>query len=107
VPERVLNRFFVTLILHDLWNEKSVFEVSEKYQINRGIVQNLMTGSATFASNVVNFCEGLAEFWTFAHLIKGMSQRLSHCCVRELLPLMELPAVQQVKCCQFIFDGGN
>ncbi|KAH0813157.1 hypothetical protein GEV33_009636 [Tenebrio molitor] len=105
VPERVLNRFFVTLILHDLWNEKSVFEVSEKYQINRGIVQNLMTGSATFASNVVNFCEGLAEFWTFAHLIKGMSQRLSHCCVRELLPLMELPAVQQRRAKQ-LYNAG-
>lgn len=64
--------------------------------MSRGIVQSLMTVSATFASSVVNFCEQLEEFWAFSHLLKGMSQRLSHCCVRELLPLMELPAVKQV-----------
>lgn len=55
-----------------------------------------MTIAATFASNVVNFCDQLEEFWAYSHLLKGMSQRLSHCCVRELLPLMELPAVKQV-----------
>ncbi|RZC43124.1 helicase POLQ-like [Asbolus verrucosus] len=105
VPERVLNRFYLTLMLHDLWNEKSVFAVSEKFQVNRGVVQNLMTNAATFASNVVYFCEGLEEFWTFAYLIKGMSQRLSHCCVRELLPLMELPAVKQSRAKQLYKAG--
>lgn len=90
-------------MLYDLWNEKPVFEVSEKFQVNRGIVQHLMTGAATFASNVVHFCEGLEEFWTFAHLLNGMCQRLSHCCVKELLPLMELPAVKQVIINSFIY----
>lgn len=55
-----------------------------------------MTTSATFASNIVYFCEELEEFWPFAHLLKGMSERLSHCSTRELAPLMELPAVKQV-----------
>lgn len=92
-------------MLYDLWNEKPVFEVSEKFQINRGIVQNLITSAATFASNVVHFCEELEEFWTFASLLKGMNQRLSHCCVRELLPLMELPAVKQSRARQ-LFNAG-
>ncbi|KAJ8931770.1 hypothetical protein NQ314_015302 [Rhamnusium bicolor] len=105
VPERVINRFYVTLMLYDLWNEMPVFEVSEKYQISRGIVQNLMTISATFASNVVNFCEQLEEFWAYAHLLKGMGQRLSHCCVKELAPLMELPAVKQSRAKQ-LFNAG-
>lgn len=55
-----------------------------------------MVSAATFASNVVMFCEELEEFWAFSYLLKGMSQRLSHCCVKELSPLMELPAVKQV-----------
>ncbi|XP_063926128.1 helicase POLQ-like isoform X2 [Zophobas morio] len=105
VSERILNRFYLTLMLYDLWNEKPVFEVSEKFQINRGIVQNLITSAATFASNVVHFCEELEEFWTFASLLKGMNQRLSHCCVRELLPLMELPAVKQSRARQ-LFNAG-
>lgn len=65
-------------------------------QVDRGVVQNLMTSAASFACNVVYFCEELQDFWAFADLLKGMSQRLSHCCVKELTPLMELPAVKQV-----------
>ncbi|XP_066141464.1 helicase POLQ-like [Euwallacea fornicatus] len=105
IPEKILNRFYVTLMLYDLWNEMPVFRVSEKYQINRGIVQNLMTNSATFASNVVNFCEQLEEFWAFSHLLKGMSQRLSHCCIKELAQLMELPAVKQSRAKQLYVAG--
>nr|CAI5857119.1 unnamed protein product [Callosobruchus analis] len=105
VPERVINRFYVTLMLYDLWNEMPVFQVSEKYQITRGIVQNLMTVAATFATNVVNFCEELEEFWPYAYLLKGMGQRLSHCCVKELLPLMDLPAVKQSRARQ-LYNAG-
>ncbi|KAJ8984879.1 hypothetical protein NQ317_002719 [Molorchus minor] len=105
ISERVLNRFYVTLMLYDLWNEMPVFQVSEKYQISRGIVQNLMMISATFASNVVNFCEQLEEFWAYAYLLKGMSQRLAHCCVKELQQLMELPAVKQSRAKQ-LYNAG-
>nr|XP_023023772.1 helicase POLQ-like [Leptinotarsa decemlineata] len=34
VPERVINRFYVTLMIYDLWNEMPVFKVSEKYQVS-------------------------------------------------------------------------
>ncbi|XP_030762470.1 helicase POLQ-like [Sitophilus oryzae] len=105
IPERVLNRFYVTLILYDLWKESPVFKVSNKFQIHRGIVQNLMTTSATFASNVVNFCDQLEEFWSFSYLLKGLSQRLSHCCVKELLPLMDLPSVKQTRAKQ-LYNAG-
>lgn len=55
-----------------------------------------MVSAATFASNVMRFCEELDEFWAFTDLLKGMSQRLQHCSSRELLPLMDLPSVKQV-----------
>lgn len=83
-------------MLHDLWNEVSLHFVADKYQVERGHIQNLMTSAATFASNVVSFCTEMEEFWAFTHLLKGISQRLQHCCRRELIPLMELPAVKQV-----------
>uniref|UniRef100_A0A1Y1LMT2 Helicase POLQ-like n=1 Tax=Photinus pyralis TaxID=7054 RepID=A0A1Y1LMT2_PHOPY len=105
VSEAVLHRFYMSLMLYELWNETSVLDVSEKYQVNRGIVQNLMTNAATFSSNVVNFCEQLDELWAFVFLLKGMSQRLSHCCGRDILPLMELPAVKQGRAKQ-LYNAG-
>ncbi|KAK9884457.1 hypothetical protein WA026_007300 [Henosepilachna vigintioctopunctata] len=105
VPLRVLNRFYLTLILYDLWNEMPIYEAGEKYRVDRGLVQNLMQSSASFSSNVVNFCKELEEFWPFAHLLKGMSLRLSHCCTRELMPLMELPAVKQNRAKQ-LYNAG-
>ncbi|KAL3278268.1 hypothetical protein HHI36_013603 [Cryptolaemus montrouzieri] len=105
VPERVLNRFFLTLILYDLWNEMPIFDAAQKYRVDRGLVQTLMQSSASFSSNVVNFCQELEEFWPFAHLLKGMCLRLSHCCTRELMPLMELPAVKQSRAKQ-LYNAG-
>ncbi|KAK5650132.1 hypothetical protein RI129_001161 [Pyrocoelia pectoralis] len=105
VSTSVLNRFYMSLMLYELWNETSVLDVSEKYQVSRGIVQTLMTNAATFASNVVNFCEQIDDLWAFVYLLKGMSQRLSHCCCRDILPLMELPAVKQGRAKQ-LFNAG-
>lgn len=34
IPDSVFNRFYVTLMLYDLWNEIPVFEVSQKYQVS-------------------------------------------------------------------------
>lgn len=55
--ERVLRRFYLTLMLYDLWNQRSVWDVANEYQVPRGIVQNLMTSAAAFSSCVLRFCE--------------------------------------------------
>lgn len=91
---RILKRFFVTLMLYELWNGKSVFEISNAYKVNRGLVQNLMSAAATQASSIFRFCEELEEFWAFKELLEKFSKRLSYCCTNELLPLMELPSVK-------------
>lgn len=64
-----------------------------------------MTSSSSFASNVVNFCSELEEFWAFAYLLRGMTERLQHCCVREILPLMDLPSVKQSRAKQ-LYNAG-
>ncbi|CAG2061041.1 unnamed protein product [Timema podura] len=93
---RVIKRFYLTLMLSELWQQESVWKVSVKYHVTRGFVQNLMSSSAAFAACVMRFCEELEEFWAFKDLLVNFSQRLSHCCTQELLPLMELPAVKRV-----------
>ncbi|KAK7867975.1 hypothetical protein R5R35_014759 [Gryllus longicercus] len=94
VEERVVHRFYITLILNDLWNQSDVWQVAKKYNIPRGTVQTLMTASATFASCVLHFCEELKEFWAFKELLGDLTRRLSHCCSADLVQLMELPAVK-------------
>ncbi|GJQ83211.1 hypothetical protein Trydic_g18235 [Trypoxylus dichotomus] len=105
ISDRVLNRFYVALMLYDLWNEVSIYQVAEKFEQQRGFVQSLMTSTASFASNVVNFCSELEEFWSFAYLLRGMSERLQHCCVKYLLPLMDLPSVKQTRARQ-LYNAG-
>ncbi|KAL3864360.1 hypothetical protein ACJMK2_006050 [Sinanodonta woodiana] len=61
LDEFVVNRFYLTLMLYDLWRQKSVWEVADKFQMPRGFIQNLLTGTASFAACVLHFCEGRAK----------------------------------------------
>lgn len=103
--ERVLHRFYLTLMLYDLWNQRSVWDVANDYEVPRGVVQNLMTSAAAFSCCVLRFCEELKEFWAFKDLLVNFTQQLSHCCTAELLPLMDLPAVKRGRARQLYKAG--
>lgn len=92
----ILKRFYITLMLNDLWNDMPVPEVASKYRIDRGIVQTLMRNAATNSASILRFCEEINELWAFKELLSVLTRRLSHCCAAELLPLMELPSVKLV-----------
>nr|XP_012145725.1 PREDICTED: helicase POLQ-like isoform X2 [Megachile rotundata] len=94
VEPRVVQRFYVTLILYDLWCQHAVYTIAEKYQVNRGTVQNLLSAVSTFAFSVVRFCQELDEFWAFKDLLDAFSKKLSYCCPLELEALMDLPLVK-------------
>lgn len=94
--ERIVNKFFLTLILYDLWQSKPVSDIAVSFQVNRGLVQNLMGSAAINASCILKFCEELEEFWAYVELLKNFTQRLSYCCTNELIPLMQLPCVKLV-----------
>ncbi|CAG5134672.1 unnamed protein product, partial [Candidula unifasciata] len=55
--ERAVNRFYVTLMLWDLYNQKSIWEVADRFSQPRGFVQNLLSQSVAFASSVFHFCQ--------------------------------------------------
>jgi POLQ-like helicase len=92
----ILKRFYVALILYDLWNGKDVFSVSKKFNVNRGIVHKLMYAASSQAYSIFKFCEVFEEFWIFKEIMEQFSKRLAYCCSTELLPLMELPNVKIV-----------
>ncbi|XP_034193308.2 mutagen-sensitive 301 [Osmia lignaria lignaria] len=94
VEPRVVQRFYVTLILYELWTQHEVYAIAEKFQVNRGVVQNLLNAVSSFAFSVVRFCQELNEFWAFQDLLNTFSKKLSYCCPSELEALMDLPSVK-------------
>ncbi|KAJ0179106.1 hypothetical protein K1T71_004818 [Dendrolimus kikuchii] len=105
VPEKVLCRFYLALMLHDLWKQVPFHVVAEKYLISRGTVQSVMTSAASFASCAHKFCEDMEEFWPFRCLFGELAVRLQHCAAPELQQLMQLPAVKKARALQLMRAG--
>lgn len=74
----------------------STHQISVKYEIDRGIIQNLLNAAASFAVSVVRFCQELEEFWIFVDLLNTFSKKLTFCCASELEHIMGLPFVKYV-----------
>ncbi|XP_037030980.1 helicase POLQ-like [Bradysia coprophila] len=102
---RPVHRFFLTLILHELWQQKPIHQVADMFHVNRGVVQNLATAAASYSSSVIRFCEELEEFWACKVLLGAMVKQLSYCCTVELLPLMDLPCVRIGRARQLYSNG--
>lgn len=90
----IYKRFYVAMMLFELWSECDVFDVAKRYKVDRGIVSKLMSSASTEAYSIFKFCEVFDEFWVFKEILENFSKRLQHCCSLELLPLMELPNVK-------------
>uniref|UniRef100_A0A182W955 Helicase POLQ-like n=1 Tax=Anopheles minimus TaxID=112268 RepID=A0A182W955_9DIPT len=87
-------RFIRLLIVHDLWQQTALQDVAQRYHVNAGSLQTLMTSTAGTAYSLLRMCEEIPELWAFKHLLTGMTERLTHYCKLELLPLLELPSVK-------------
>ncbi|NXB89399.1 HELQ Helicase, partial [Vidua chalybeata] len=59
VDNAVVNRFYLTFVLYTLLKETNIWSVSEKFNLSRGYVQNLLNSAASFASCLLHFCEVL------------------------------------------------
>lgn len=103
--QRVVFRFFVTLQLHELWQQKAVHEVADTFGVQRGSVQTLTVAAASYANGVLKLCEELDEFWAMRELLKQLTKRLGYCCTAELVPLMELPCVKVARAKQLFAAG--
>jgi POLQ-like helicase len=96
----LMKRFFVALMLLELWNGKDIYEVARKFKVNRGVAFTLMSSASSRAYTLFKFCEMYEEFWVFQGFLENFSKRLAYCCSAELLPLMDLPAVKIVSLCR-------
>lgn len=102
--ELKLNRLYKVLILQDIINLAPLPSVALKYNIERGMLQNLISQSTAAASAVVRLCEQVEEFWCFKPLFERISAKMDRCGTVELEPLLNLPAVKIVsQYCNFYF----
>ncbi|XP_075717258.1 helicase POLQ-like [Rhinoderma darwinii] len=103
--ERVVNRLYLSFILHALMKELDIWTVSTKFNMPRGFVQNLLSSSASFCSCILRFCEELDEFWAYKALLLDVTKKLSYCVKSELIPLMEVAGVLEARARQ-LYNAG-
>ncbi|KAM9142557.1 helicase POLQ-like isoform 1-T1 [Pangshura tecta] len=101
----VINRLYLSFVLYALLKETNIWNVSEKFNMSRGYVQNLLNSAASFSSCVLHFCEELEEFWVYKALLTELTKRLTYCVKAELIPLMEVAGVLESRAKQ-LYDSG-
>ena len=57
VDDFVIRRFYLTLVIYELWKQRTVWDVADAFQQSRGFIQNLLSSAASFASCVFHFCQ--------------------------------------------------
>ncbi|XP_051026262.1 helicase POLQ-like isoform X1 [Acomys russatus] len=105
VDKNIVNRLYLSFVLYSLLKETSVWSVSEKFNMPRGHIQNLLTGAASFSSCVLHFCEELEEFWVYRALLVELTKKLTYCVKAELIPLMEVTGVLEGRAKQ-LYNAG-
>ncbi|XP_012860308.1 helicase POLQ-like isoform X1 [Echinops telfairi] len=105
VDKDIVNRLYLSFILYTLLKETNVWSVSDKFNMPRGYIQNLLTGAASFSSCVLHFCEELEEFWVYEALLVELTKKLTYCVKAELIPLMEVTGVLEGRAKQLYSAG--
>ncbi|XP_061206956.1 helicase POLQ-like isoform X1 [Neopsephotus bourkii] len=105
VDSAVVNRLYLSFVLYALLKETDIWSVSEKFNMSRGYVQNLLNSAASFASCVLRFCEELKEFWVYKALLTELIKQLTYCVKTELIPLMEVAGVLEARAKQ-LYNAG-
>ncbi|XP_059061206.1 helicase POLQ-like [Achroia grisella] len=105
VPERVLCRFYLALMLHDLWKQVPFHVVAEKYVIPRGTVQSVVSSATALSSSAARFSAALQPLWAWAALFAELCPRLQHCAAPQLQRLLQLPAVKKARALQLMRAG--
>lgn len=103
---RIIARFYITLILRDLYNGSTLWDMAETYGCSRGDLQNLFSCSSRFAISLNTFMgEWDAEFCEISKSLESLSHELHTCRIKEIIPLLELPAVANGRA-HLLFQGG-
>ncbi|KAJ8339113.1 hypothetical protein SKAU_G00358990 [Synaphobranchus kaupii] len=101
----VVNRLYLAMVLFSLLKETDLWSVSDRFQLPRGFIQNLLNSASAFSSCVLHFTEELEEFWAYKALLTELTRRLTYCVQPELIPLMEVAGVLESRAKQLYSSG--
>uniref|UniRef100_A0A3Q1B7A7 Helicase C-terminal domain-containing protein n=1 Tax=Amphiprion ocellaris TaxID=80972 RepID=A0A3Q1B7A7_AMPOC len=103
--QTVVTRMYLALVLFWVLKEADLWSVSERFRLNRGFVQTLLSSSSAFCSAVLLFTQELEELWPYRALLTELTRRLSYCVKAELIPLMEVAGVMESRAKQ-LYNAG-
>ncbi|KAI6711803.1 hypothetical protein JHW43_005679 [Diplocarpon mali] len=87
------SRFYTALQLRDLCNEMPIYAVARKYDIPRGVVQNLAQTCQGFAAGMIKFCERM-DWGALGAVLDHFSDRLRAGAKSDLLALAQVTYVK-------------
>ncbi len=96
-------RFYLTLVLYNLWRQKTIWQVAVKFQLPRGVVQSLLTAATAFASCVLHFCQVRSHTHTHTHTHTAVAPLLSGS--YERVRSLAGPAVVRFHKCKEVFSS--
>ncbi|CAF4266300.1 unnamed protein product [Rotaria sp. Silwood2] len=123
VSKETMLRFYIAMILYDLFKNKSFYDVAKFWDQSRGVIQNLYSQAASFATSILYFSKSYDEFWPYHQLCKLcliiidrtfyfhkfevpiFIQRLTFCTSLEILPIMEIPGIKRGRALQLVRAG--
>lgn len=98
---RIYRRFYAALQLRDLCNEMPIYAVARKYDLPRGIVQNLAQTCHGFAAGMIKFAERM-NWGALSAVLDHFSDRLKagQFIISSILryPLTQTQAPKQISC---------
>ncbi|CVK88973.1 related to DNA polymerase theta [Fusarium mangiferae] len=101
---RVHRRFYLALQLRDLCNEIPIHIVARKYDVPRGMVQNLSQTCQGFAAGMIKFCEQMS-WGVLAAALEHFSDRLVAGARADLLALAKIPFIKS-RTARVFWDNG-
>ncbi|KKF96101.1 DNA polymerase theta [Ceratocystis platani] len=101
---RIMKRFYLAFQLRDLCNEVPVHIVARKYDMPRGMVQNLSQTSQGFAAGMVKFCD-IMGWGALSAVLDHFMDRLKAGARSDLLELAKITFIKS-RTARIFWDNG-
>ncbi|MFH4977808.1 hypothetical protein AB6A40_004517 [Gnathostoma spinigerum] len=98
-------RIYVTFMLQRIWNQESLWNISEQFKVTRGWLQSLLQSACSQAGSIARFSENIPALWPLKNLLPDLVHRLRECSQPELIPLLAIDGVKQTRARQ-LYDKG-